>query len=57
MDTVDYCLIDYDGCFDCGRTQADHYCRKCGVPLCKQCYEVYHGLCIDCREEEINGDG
>lgn len=47
--------VEVFGCYDCGKivdSQDDiHFCKKCKVPLCYDCYTLEDSrLCIFCAD-------
>ena len=35
-------------CNICGRPGAMHTCHLCGRIVCNSCYNLHHGVCIEC---------
>ena len=47
---------DMEYCID-HETPAKYHCRKCGVPICRKCFNHQDGMCYSCKEaDEIDMD-
>lgn len=57
---LDIDLHNWSYCPDCGNATCDNCvssCDNCKCLICKSCHSDSKGLCSDCHEAQVRGDG